>query len=180
MEARALSRLYASTMRHVLATMMSVLLAVMLLQVIARYGFNSSLIWAEELCRYLLIWLSFIACGVAYARGEIAAVELLERSLPALLARILLIFRNVLILGLLGLLVYYGLRYAELSGSQPIPALGFILHDLFGISSRAPITVFWVYAALPIGMAILAVHVAAQTVRCLRELLAARTAGDSP
>ena len=62
---------YRAAIRHALAAVMAILLAIMVLQVFFRYGLNASLIWAEEICRYLLIWASFLACGIAYARGEI-------------------------------------------------------------------------------------------------------------
>lgn len=57
------------------ATMLSIVV-IMTAQVIARYVFNASLIWAEELCRYILIWLTFLFIGMAYGRGELVAVEI--------------------------------------------------------------------------------------------------------
>jgi TRAP-type C4-dicarboxylate transport system permease small subunit len=161
---RIASGLYMAVIRHALAAIMAVLLAIMILQVFFRYGLNSSLIWAEEICRYLLIWASFLACGIAYARGEIAAIELIDRALPRRAALLLGVFRNVLVLGLLVVLVYYGWRYAELSGRQPVPALGFLLTDLFGYTRPAPVTIFWVYVSVPVGMTLLGAHVAVQAV----------------
>jgi TRAP-type C4-dicarboxylate transport system permease small subunit len=168
---RIASGLYMAAIRHALAATMAVLLAIMILQVLYRYGLNSSLIWAEEICRYLLIWASFLACGIAYARGEIAAILLIDRLLPRRAALLVSFVRNVLVLVLLGVLAYYGWRYAVLSGSQPVPALGFLLSDLLGQARPSPVTVFWIYVSLPVGMALLGVHVAIQMVRDARALV---------
>lgn len=168
---RAVSGLYMAAIRHALAATMAILLTIMVLQVFYRYGLNSSLIWAEEICRYLLIAASFLACGIAYARGEIAAILLIDRLLPPRAARLVGLLRNALVLVLLGVLVYYGWRYAVLSGTQPVPGFGFLLSDLLGRASPSPVTVFWIYVTLPAGMALLALHVAAQMVRDARALI---------
>ena len=172
-DSRAASQSYLVLVRHALAAIMAVLLAIMILQVVYRYGLNSSLIWAEEICRYLLIWASFLACGIAYARGEVAAILLVDRLLPPRPALLLALVRNALVLVLIGALVYYGWRYAVLSGSQPVPALGFLLSDLFGSARSSPVTVFWIYVSLPAGMALLGAHVAAQMLRDATALVAA-------
>jgi TRAP-type C4-dicarboxylate transport system permease small subunit len=168
---RAGSGLYETAIRHALATTMAVLLAIMILQVVYRYGLNSSLIWAEEICRYLLIAVSFLACGIAYARGEIAAILIVDRLLPPRAARVVALVRNALVLGLLGVLIYYGWRYAVLSGTQPVPGFGFLLGDLLGRPTPSPVTVFWIYVTLPAGMSLLGFHVAGQMVRDARALL---------
>ena len=136
-----------------------VLLAIMGAQIVFRYGFNSSLIWAEETCRYLLIWVSFLGIALAYERGEIAAIDLLRDPLPPRAGLALAAIVNLLGAILCGVLAFYGYRYASLAGGQPIPALRFLLTDTFGAgaSALAP-RFFWVYAALPLGMAILGIR----------------------
>ena len=44
--------------------------AIIFWQVVARYLFNSSLIWAEELCRYLLLWQTFQNIGMSSAEAS--------------------------------------------------------------------------------------------------------------
>lgn len=169
---RAGSGLYIAVLKHALAATMAVLLAIMILQVFYRYGMNSSLIWAEEICRYLLIVASFLACGIAYKRGEIAAILLIDRLLPPRAARLVGLVRNALVLVLLGVLVYYGWRYAVLSGTHPVPGIGFLLGDLLGRPTPSPVSVFWIYVSLPAGMALLGAHVAAAMLRDAQALLA--------
>lgn len=139
-----------------LALIMAVLLIIMTTQIVFRYGFNTSLIWAEEVCRHLLIWASFLGVVLAYERGEVASVTMARDRLPRRLGIACAIVANLVMLGFIGFLVQFGLAYAERVGSQPIPALGFIFRDL-DLETRAP-SVYWVYVALPVGMALFAIR----------------------
>ena len=40
--------------------LLAIISCVMMIQIIMRYVFNSSLTWAEELCRYSFIWIAFL------------------------------------------------------------------------------------------------------------------------
>jgi len=68
--------LYERVIKVLAGTSMGFIVVVMIVQVIARYIFNASLIWAEELCRYILIWQTFLFVGYAYFRGELVVLYL--------------------------------------------------------------------------------------------------------
>jgi len=152
-------------LKALLVLIMATLLAVMCLQIVMRYSFNASLIWAEEVCRYLLLWASMLGCMFAYERGEIAAVTLLREALPDRAALGLAVIANLAGVALTALLVVYGFRFADMVGSQPVPALHFLFEDSFGWPPSTVPTVFWVYAALPVGMALLGLRLLADTGR---------------
>lgn len=161
------AQIYTTALKWILVSLLACLLAIMGAQIVFRYGLNSSLIWAEESCRYLLIWASFIGIALAYERGEIAAVELLRDVLSRKAGLALSIIVNLAGAGLCAVLVYYGLRYASLAGTQPVPALRFIFTDLFGSEAGAP-AMFWVYLALPVGMALLGLRLLVDVVAYAR------------
>ncbi|SOE16574.1 TRAP-type C4-dicarboxylate transport system permease small subunit [Hoeflea halophila] len=169
---------FRTGLKALLVMLMATLLTVMTAQVIMRYGFNSSLLWSEELCRYLLIWCSFLAMVFAFERGEIAALSILADSLPRVPALALAIVGGVLSAAMCGALAWYGYLYAKLVGSQPIPAISFILGDIFGSSAPAAPTVFWVYFALPLGMMLLGLRIAINIVHYLRAWADGRTLQD--
>ncbi|MEJ8570074.1 TRAP transporter small permease [Microbaculum marinum] len=166
----ALARAYRMLMVAVLGAMMAILFAVMCIQVFFRYGLNDSLIWAEEVCRYLLIWVSFLACGVAWQRGEIAAMRILVEAVPARAAAALALVADAAVLVLLGFLIVYGWRYAVFSGGQTMPAADFIWIDVLGGEGSANMSLFWVYVAIPVGAALLGLHIAVHLAGCAASL----------
>lgn len=163
-----LETFWRGLLRSLLVTIVGLLLAIMMAQVVMRYGFNNSLIWAEEICRYLLIWLSMLALLFAYERGEIASVRIALYALPRRAAFVSAIIGNILAAGLCFLLVYYGFKYATIVGSQPIPALRFLLGDIFGEDTVPVPGMFWVYAILPVGVGLLGIRIAVETIGYFR------------
>lgn len=161
--------------RWLLITLIAALLVLMTTQIVMRYGFNSSLLWAEEMCRYMLIWLSFLGIARAYERGEVAALSFLSLALPRVPALILGAACALLSLALCALLIWYGLKFADLAGNSKIPALRFILEDLFGETAPDAPVIYWVYVALPVGMALVGLRLIGDMVLCLRAIATGKT-----
>ena len=147
---------YNSLMRFLAGTSMGLIAIIMLVQVVARYGFNSSLIWAEELCRYILIWQTFLFISMAFRAGELVAVDILTNLMPPKLVFLLRLIVAVPIAIFLALMVKYGYDFAGRFSRQTIPAVDFIWNSLTG--RNAGLTVIWIYISVSIGMALLLVH----------------------
>jgi TRAP-type C4-dicarboxylate transport system permease small subunit len=158
-------------------TSMALILVVMVVQVAARYLFASSLIWAEEFCRYVLIWQTFLLLGVAFRRGEFVALDIVPGLLPPGLRLALKAVMAVPILIFLGLMVYYGWDYAARVQRQTIPALDFIWSSLTG--AHLAVSIRWVYIAVPVGSGLLALHVIADLVESWLRLRAPRNTTKS-
>lgn len=148
---------YRVTIESIGGAGMAVIVGVMIVQVVMRYVFNSSLIWAEELCRYILVWMTFLLAGVAFHRGELVAVDLVTGALPPKARLALKILVTLPIIIFLGIIVFYGWRFASRMGIQTIPAIDFIWSAL-GSKEEAEISVFWIYISAPVGCALLIAH----------------------
>ncbi|MFN0263213.1 TRAP transporter small permease [Tepidamorphus sp. 3E244] len=120
-------------------------------QVVARYVFGASFRWSDELSRYMLVWITFIFAGIALERGEMIALDLLDRINTRALRIAITLATSIPVLAALSAIVYYGYRYAALNASQSSPTLG--------------ISMFTVYLAIPIGLTLLALHVLAIALR---------------
>lgn len=153
-----------------MVAIVAALLALMTAQIVLRYGFNASLLWVEEVCRYLLIWLTFIAAVFALERGEVAALSLLGEMLPPRPALVVAILATLASAAFCLLLARYGWIFAERAGGAPIPAFGFLFADLFGPAAPAAPTTFWVYVALPFGAGLMALRLIADAVLLARAL----------
>lgn len=54
---------------------------VLFANVVARYGFNDSFPWAEEMTRYAIVWMVFVGGSVAARKGAHIGVDVLARLL---------------------------------------------------------------------------------------------------
>ncbi len=159
-----------TTLRVMLIGVVSALLVLMTAQIVMRYGFNSSLLWAEEMCRYMLIWLAFLGVAMSYERGEVAALTFVSNGLPQRGALVLAMFTTFLSMIMCLLLIWYGWRFANIAGGSQVPAMRFILTDIFGENAPEAPRIFWIYIALPVGFGLLALRLLADIVLCAKAL----------
>ena len=166
---------YLRVMRFLAGTSMLAIVVIMITQVIARYVFNASLIWAEELCRYILIWQSFLLIGIAYHQGELIVLDMLPAKLSPSARLLIRLIVALPVCYFLYLMVRHGIVYAGRFNAQTIPAIDFIWTSLVGKPAHVPI--FWVYVSVPVGCAILLAHIVAGLVN---DALALMTSKRSP
>lgn len=112
-------------------------------QIFFRFVLKSSLIWSEELMRYMFVWLSFLTASIAVREHKHISVDFVTSFIPAKINRIFYLVSRVAIL------VYFYFM---------IPA-GFELcaKTAANRSTILPITWIFVYAALPVGMILMAI-----------------------
>ena len=114
--------------------------------VVCRYVFNFSLIWVEELTRYMMVWLGFLGSGLVLRFGAHVAVDFFQDLLPPGAARAL---RAVIVLSLVltfAAMAWLGVRYVAFAWEQETAVLNW--------STGA------IYLAVPIGAALMLAHLA--------------------
>lgn len=148
---------YRRAMQFVAGTSMLAIVVIMVVQVFARYVLNASLIWAEELCRYILIWQSFLLIGIAYQQGEMIVLDVLPAKVSPVLRLLLRAAVALPVCYFLYLMVRHGIVNAGRFKAQTIPAIDFIWMSLVGTPAHVPI--FWVYVSVPVGCGILLIHI---------------------
>lgn len=91
--------------------------------VFSRYVLNSSLGWADELARFIFIWVSFLGAVVAYHKNEHVGLDfVVNRVASKKVRQVLRLIGEVLVLLVLVCLVYYGWIVA-MSATNVSPAL---------------------------------------------------------
>ncbi|MCA0963061.1 TRAP transporter small permease [Salipiger bermudensis] len=164
-------RAYVAVLRSLAGLSMAIIVVVMIAQVWARYVMGGSLIWAEELCRYLLLWQTFLVLGLAYSRGEFVSLDFLPAALSERGRWVLKAVCAVPIVAFLAVVTYYGADYASRFSSQTIPALDFIWGSLTGHSLG--ISIKYVYYSVAVGSALMILHVIADVVSGYGDMTAA-------
>lgn len=123
------------------------------LGVVSRYIFEYSLPWADEIARYGLVWLVYIGMVSSLVRGQHVCVELLLSRYRGRSRIWMLNLIDLCCMMLFGVLLYGGVLLMEMAYSQVTPGLG--------------ISKSWVYAAVPIGAALMLIEYVSRITRRL-------------
>ena len=127
-------------------TLMLVATVVAIAQVVARYVFNNSLYWSEELILYSLIVMSFVAASMGVRYAAHISVEMLYAFAGPRLSRFLKYVATILGVIFAATLVYYGARL-------------FINTSNMGqLSPAMQVPVAYIYLAIPVAGAFMLVR----------------------
>ncbi|WP_456274513.1 TRAP transporter small permease [Bacillus sp. AK031] len=119
---------------YTVSLLMAVLISLVFMQVVLRYVFSSGMVWAEELDRYLFVWLMFLGITMGiYKQKHIAITFITDRlrkmkkTIESLVQLIMVVFFVILLW----------------QGYQ------FVLISMSGMASVLPINLGVVYAIIP-------------------------------
>ena len=116
---------------------LGIILIVMATQIVLRYVFNGSLIWSEEISRYLLIALVFLGTATAVREREHIVIDLIDRLIPTQALSVLKGLVDITLAIYLGVIVYHAQTVVMMFRNQPSSAL------------QVPMAI--PYAAIPLG-----------------------------
>jgi len=102
---------------------LGVILIVMTSQIVLRYIFNDSLIWSEEISRYLLITLVFLGTATAVREREHILIDLIDRMVPPKVLTVLKILVDIVVATYLIVIVFNAFTVVTMFSNQPSSAL---------------------------------------------------------
>lgn len=112
--------------------------------VLSRFVFNSSIAWAEETSRFLMIWMTLVGSVVAYEENKHVGFDSLVKVLPRIPRFLITLLSYFLVFGILLILIRGGFALAKNQWSWTSPAT----HTSYG----------FVYSIAPVSFAIMAVQ----------------------
>lgn len=130
--------------RVVVVALMAAMAALVFVNVVSRYLFNHSIIWVEEVTRYMMVWVGFIGSGLVLRYGAHIAVDVFQDVLPARAAQLVRAAIVLLLAVVFAAMTWLGLQYVRFAWDQETP----VLNWNFGA----------VYLAIPIGSALMLAH----------------------
>lgn len=128
--------------------------AILVVQVVLRYVFNSSLVWADEIIRFGLVWNVMLGAALVSLRDGHIRVDIFENLLPHRARRITQFLIHLVSLAFLLLLLFFGWKFA-----------------VRGATQRAPVTALsmaYAYSAIAVGAALMVFFTAVTVVRRLQ------------
>lgn len=112
--------------KTILCIFLSIMVVVMGVQVVARYIFNSSLSWSEELSRYLFIWSAFLSLPYTIKNGIALKIDQLLTLFSQDGKRVINIIGYILMLVFFTFMLFKATDVVQIAinSGQRSPALG--------------------------------------------------------
>lgn len=107
--------------------------ALIFVQVVARYVFQDSLTWSEEIGRYIFVWMSFLGMAVAIKAKAHVALDILLKSVQAKTKTALTILNAIFVSCFAVGIIYGGFLLVELGMRQRSAALELPMQVIYSI-----------------------------------------------
>ena len=156
-----ISRCCATAAKGVIFVCMVAISVVILTQVFSRYVLGSSIFWAEELARYLMIWMGLVGASLALRQGSHVAITLLLDKLDKRSRPWVLLLGRMVVAVFLFILIREGIGLASFFITQKSPALR--------------VSMLWAYSAMFVGGTFMAIHLLYLLIGDLQQRLTKRT-----
>jgi len=129
--------------RWVLFLLILGMITAITLQIIFRVFFDS-LVWTEEISRYLLVWSTFLGATMAYYRGMHINVTFVVDAMPQKIQK------SVQTLAILASMVFFALAIKY--------GIDYMTIQIFQVSAALRVPMKWVYLVMPLSFAIRFLH----------------------
>ena len=129
----------------VLALILGAMTVLVFASVVLRYVMNNPVTWSEELASLLFAWITFVGAFVGFRSRSHIAIDTLVVLLPSPVRRAIGRTVDVVVLCVLGLFVWQGVRLCVTTWGLEFPAMEI---------SRG-----YLYLSLPLGAALMVVAV---------------------
>jgi len=138
---RRFNDLLLSLCKYAIIIMVPLMTGIIFVQVILRYVFHSPFSWAEELARYLLIWITCLGSAYAIRDGMHISISYLQSKLKGSAQTVVRMVIYVLTLGFFIYCIKEGMLFSLAQWTQ--------------LSTAMQIPMTFPYIAIPIGFAIM-------------------------
>lgn len=114
------------------------------LGVFCRYVLQSPLSWTEEVVLLCMVWLCFLGASIATKHKEHIVIDIVVALVPRPIAKAMEVTTILIIIGILGIVLWQGIRLLEVTQYVATTALG--------------IPTMYMYAAVPVSALLMLIH----------------------
>lgn len=136
----------------------SLVVVIAFAQVVARYVVGQSLQWAEEVCKFGIIWMTFGGAAYSFRMGANIGVTFFVDHLPKNVAKVLAVLVHIVLIGCFVLLFVVG-------GERMMDQ---IAKNQVSTAARLPMWIPWL--SIPFGSALTVARLIQQLISMLRNL----------
>jgi TRAP-type C4-dicarboxylate transport system permease small subunit len=139
-----IERILVACNRWLLILLLLAMACIVFANVVLRYTTGDSIVWAEEVARHLMIWVTFLGAGLVLRFGGHVAIDNLHQAVSTRSARWL---RTVVAVGI-GIfclvMTYFSILY--------------VWATRFQTTAATDIPISFIYVAMPVGFLLMFVH----------------------
>lgn len=99
-----------------LVVMFALMVFFIFFQIIRRFVFNNSLVWSEELGKFIFVWISWLGISIGERRNEHIKITMLTDRFSPKGQKILEIVAYLILLAILAVTIYYGVILVQTQG----------------------------------------------------------------
>ena len=139
-----IERILVACNRWLLILLLVAMACIVFANVVLRYTTGDSIVWAEEVARHLMIWVTFLGAGLVLRFGGHVAIDNLHQAVSTRAARWL---RTVVAVGIgvfCLVMTYFSVLYVWVTRFQTTAA--------------TDIPISFIYLAMPLGFLLMFVH----------------------
>jgi TRAP-type transport system small permease protein len=123
----------------IMVTILTIMVGLVFGNVVARYAFNSAITWAEEVARFLFVWLTFVGASFGLMKGLHLGMDMVVARFSPRTRGIIEVVNGFIILGFLGVWVVGGTHLIEANLTFMSPATGFSMGLVYMIGPLAAV-----------------------------------------
>ena len=139
-----IERILVACNRWLLILLLLAMACIVFANVVLRYTTGDSIVWAEEVARHLMIWVTFLGAGLVLRFGGHVAIDNLHQAVSTRSARWL---RTVVAVGIgvfCLVMTYFSVLY--------------VWATRFQTTAATDIPISFIYLAMPLGFLLMFVH----------------------
>jgi TRAP-type transport system small permease protein len=123
----------------IMVTILTIMVGLVFGNVVARYVFNSAITWAEEVARFLFVWLTFVGASFGLMRGLHLGMDMVVARLSPRTRSLIEVVNGFIILAFLGVWVVGGVHLIQANLDYMSPATGFSMGLVYMIGPLAAV-----------------------------------------
>lgn len=136
---------FAAPIRHFVGILFFLVITVTCIQVICRYVFNHSLVWSEELVRFMVVWMCLVGSAVSNFDDDHMTINIIVEKFPRPVQFVMYTIRQLLIILFCAASSYYSIPLLKAAGTGhlgaiPVPGFTWRLAGTVGLAIMAVMT----------------------------------------
>ena len=127
------------TLEVILVVILTSMVGLVFGNVVARYVFNSAITWAEEVARFLFVWLTFVGASFGLMKGLHLGMDIMVARLKPHTRSIVEVVNGIITLTFLGVWIVGGVHLIQANLDYMSPATGFSMGLVYMIGPFAAV-----------------------------------------